>query len=165
MVANAETVIPVGDITLARGSSFTLLIQFNAASSQEYLLVDLTSGDPVYRKLDRVFVEGTEYFSIDDSADDFGPISIEGVLVFIATWPDAAGAAQELRKSTEVVGSGLTIVAGEDGQAQLVLTPEETRDFPTGRIAKFEIEHRASGTEKVIGRGYINAIGGVNDDA
>lgn len=57
------------------------------------------------------------------------------------------------------------VVNAAEGEVALDLTPVESRLVPEGARAQVEVEIWDNGVETTIGRGRVNAIGGINLDA
>lgn len=81
-------------------------------------------------------------------------------IVFRSTWRNNG----VLRKSSVDVSSGLVITDALTGAFSLSLTPSETRLFPSGSSARYEIEMRLGGVEKSLFYGLVKAREWVNDD-
>lgn len=93
----------------------------------------------------------------------------------LLTLKDASGAVVDLTgatlvfrainsANTQIFRKELTVATPASGQALLSISAIETRDMPTDRSLRYEVEHRAGGIQTTLLYGNLNAKGGVNDD-
>ena len=99
-----------------------------------------------------------DYEAINDDGTAFDLTGSELVLRILD------GDGTELLRLTSASDDEIEITDDAGGEFTISMSYEQTRLMPLGRVARYELERRVSGSQESFLSGFVFAEGGDNDD-